>query len=297
MRYTILGFNQAMLVKYGINMNEVLLLDYIYNAVASPTMIHKIENNISYVWLNHKKVLEDLPILDISEDRLKRLLHHLLELGLINSVRDISGRGSKSYYCITKECEELRYSNYEVLKTTLHNDDRSVKNNTSDNKLLNLDNLDNTITINSNSTTSHNNFEFGKKKETKRKKPNMYDNCIGLINEFTDDEILRSMLVESLQLFLNNSCESNRPLYTNNFKGKLNQLKALSTDNYEQRKIVSQTLKNGWNGFYAVKTSSSGKNKFSEFDGMRSDRYDDDYVQDNDRKIAEREKNGQRTKF
>ena len=111
-----MGFNQKKLLQYDLNMNEVLLLDYIYNAVASPTMVHKINNEIFYVWLNHKKILEDLPILNIGEDRLKRLIKHLDDLHLIQSIRDLHGKGSKSYYCITKECEELRYSNDEVLK-------------------------------------------------------------------------------------------------------------------------------------------------------------------------------------
>jgi hypothetical protein len=61
------------------------------------------------------------------------------------------------------------------------------------------------------------------------------------------------MLAEALKQFLENSRESGTPFYTNHFKGKLNTLKKLSDDNYVQRKIVKQTLDNGWNGFYALK--------------------------------------------
>lgn len=124
-----------------------------------------------------------------------------------------------------------------------------------------------TITINSNST----NFSFGTKKE-KPKKESMYSKCVSLIADFTDDSILRELLVSSLNLFLENSRESDKPFYTNHFKGKLNDLKKLSEDNYEQRKIVQQTLDKGWNGFYAVKTDAIKKKTASTDLGYTSNR-------------------------
>ena len=156
MRYSVLGFNQEELLKYNLGMNEVLLLDYIYQAIASPTLEHKIEAGLSFVWLNHTKILEDLPILNISEDRLKRLLKSLEANKLISSIKINmgKGKGSKCYYYITKECEALRYNrrvenntsnDLDVLKITPLNSDRRVENNTSNNKLFNIDNKLNKI--------------------------------------------------------------------------------------------------------------------------------------------------------
>lgn len=106
------------------------------------------------------------------------------------------------------------------------------------------------------------NFEFGKKKEviTKQKKPSLYDKCVNLINEYTDDVILQGLLVASLKLFLENSRESGTPFYTNTFKGKLNNLRKLSDDDYKLRFIVQQTLDNGWNNFYEIKADNKKKN-------------------------------------
>lgn len=98
-------------------------------------------------------------------------------------------------------------------------------------------------------------FQFGTKK-SQTKKPSLWYKCISLICDFTDDEILRQLLSASAKLFLENSREAGTPFYTNTFKGKLNSLKRLSEDNYEQRKIVQQTLDNGWNGFYQLKTNN-----------------------------------------
>lgn len=113
-------------------------------------------------------------------------------------------------------------------------------------------NIDNNINNKTISKDIVQNFEFGAKK-SKPKKESLYDKCMASIVVFTDDEILRSMLAEALKQFLENSRESGTPFYTNHFKGKLNTLKKLSDDNYVQRKIVKQTLDNGWNGFYALK--------------------------------------------
>lgn len=101
-------------------------------------------------------------------------------------------------------------------------------------------------------------FQFGTKK-SKTKKPTLYDKCVSMINDFTDDSILREMLIKSLQLFLENSRESGSSFYSNHFKGKLNILKKLSDDNYTQRKIVQQTVDNGWNNFYELKTDNRKK--------------------------------------
>ena len=102
-------------------------------------------------------------------------------------------------------------------------------------------------------------FEFGSKK-SKTKKPTLYDKCVSEINIFTTDVILGKKLIEALNMFLENSREAGKTLYTNQFKGKLNKLKELSSDTIEQRKIVQQTLDNGWNNFYELKTNKKSNN-------------------------------------
>ena len=100
-------------------------------------------------------------------------------------------------------------------------------------------------------------------KTKKDKKENLYINCINLINDFTDDEILKEYLVEFLKMLLENSREADYPIYTNSFKGKLRKLKELSNDIYIQRKIVLRTLDNGWNGFYPLKEDKKTSKQIS----------------------------------
>ena len=147
MKYAILNFNQQSVIDLNedIDMEDLLLLDYVYNAIASPSMFHIVEDNIVYVWLQHDKILQDLPILNVSRDRLKRRIKKLVDIQLLKTkqVYDTGIRGSKAYYSITSKCEGLRYtgvknntrSEEQVLKTTPDSAGTGVKNNTSYNKL------------------------------------------------------------------------------------------------------------------------------------------------------------------
>ena len=86
MKYTILGFNQKLAIENELNINDLLLLQYIIQANGQPNMKHIVENEISYVWLSHTKIHEDLPILGYSEGTLKNKLTQLKSKGLIQSV-------------------------------------------------------------------------------------------------------------------------------------------------------------------------------------------------------------------
>lgn len=123
MRYEVFGFNQADVVKQfsgRVETEDLLLLDYIIDAAASPKMTHIIKDGVAYVWLNQRKILEDLPVLNIKPDTLKRKLRNLEELKLIQTTisYDSKGRGgSRVFYSITDSCYSLRYeSSFDVEK-------------------------------------------------------------------------------------------------------------------------------------------------------------------------------------
>jgi len=109
-------------------------------------------------------------------------------------------------------------------------------------------------------------FEFGKKKATKS---TMYSKCIALVDDFTDDAQLRKVLITFLQGCIDNSKESGNPFYTNHFKGKLNSLGKLASDPAKQRKIVVQSLDNGWSGFYQLKQD---KNAAKDIEHLNPDK-------------------------
>lgn len=269
MKYSILGFNQEKIVNYAVNdedkvlkcdLTDLLILNYIIYAQANPKLLH--ENN--YVWLQHEHIREDLPILNMTEGTLKNRLTKLRKMNLLNSVTkaNSNGQGTKTFYMTTSFCYDMVFESTS-LKNDVVDEARHSKM-TSNNKQLDNKKIENTISINTNSRGLHNSFSFGAKQE-KPKKDNLYNKCLAVINEFTDDAILQNMLEEFLKRCLANSRESGVPFYTNTFRGKLNKLKLLSEDNYVQRDIVRQTLDNGWNGFYEVKNTKQKRKNDIEY--------------------------------
>ena len=106
-------------------------------------------------------------------------------------------------------------------------------------------------------------FDFGAKKQPK---VSMYNKCVGLIHDFTSYSQLIELLIQALNQFIDNAKESGKPFYTNNFKGKINNLRKLTDDHgYTDEKsavqIVQQTLDRGWNDFYELKVQTTSHKK------------------------------------
>lgn len=92
-------------------------------------------------------------------------------------------------------------------------------------------------------------FDFGI--QTKTRKPNMYDKCLAIIDDYTNDSELRKLLIQYLNLRLE---MSDKPLkYANQWKGLLNLLSRLSNSIDDQKQIVNQSIIKGWGTFVEIK--------------------------------------------
>ena len=107
MRYSVLGFNQELAVQAGLDLTDLMLLDYIQRANGSPDMKHIIKDDVSYVWLQHDKIHEDLPILGLAEGTLRNRIMTLKKRGYIQSVTVKIGTGTLTFYSITDSTMSL----------------------------------------------------------------------------------------------------------------------------------------------------------------------------------------------
>ena len=256
MRNSIFGFSQNMAITYNLNLDDLLLLQYIMQANSEPGMFHILdENETCYVWLSHTKIQEDLPILGITEGTLKNKISKLKTSGFINSksIANKSARGTRTYYCITEKTMSLLN---DMEKTTSFSSDvkpgprHSLM--TSYNKLNNDNKLNTDISKDiSDSESSSDTFQFGKPKQTK---PNLYQQCLAIINDYTEDNNIRKMLIEYLDLLLEKSKVEHKPLYANQFKGMLKHLNDLiaSKENGKIEDIISQSIQKSYIGFFPV---------------------------------------------
>ena len=256
MRNSIFGFSQNMAITYNLNLDDLLLLQYIMQANSEPGMFHILdENETCYVWLSHTKIQEDLPILGITEGTLKNKISKLKTSGFINSksVANKSARGTRTYYCITEKTMSLLN---DVEKTTSFSNDVNPEPRhslmTSYNKLNNDNKLNTDISKDiSDSESSSDTFQFGKPKQTKL---NLYQQCLAIINDYTEDNNIRKMLIEYLDLLLEKSKVEHKPLYANQFKGMLKHLNDLiaSKENGTIEDIISQSIQKSYIGFFPV---------------------------------------------
>lgn len=76
MRIEILGFKQEKLIENNISLDEALILRDIEDFINSgkTNSFFNEEDGLLYHWISYKKILEDLPVLGISKDRVSKII-------------------------------------------------------------------------------------------------------------------------------------------------------------------------------------------------------------------------------
>lgn len=257
MKYSILGFNQAKIIEYGVDLTDLLLLNYIVYAQANVKMKHILDNDSQpCVWLQHNHILNDLPILNITEGTLKNRLSKLKKFGLIDSVvvANEQTKGTRTYYKTTSLLNDLIYDS-----TSLENDVNKLSRHsemTSNKQVIKRDKQvknDNTIII----TKSE--FEFGKAKQSK---PNLYSKCIALINAKTADAKTQKLLTDWFNMLLEKYKARGKVLYQNVFKGKLNTLDEYDIKDWND--IIKYNTQRGYEAFYPIKNYNKSESQLDK---------------------------------
>ena len=86
MRTRIFIFEQQVALRLGLAINELLLLDYLYNFMQSGRMKEVTINGIKYYKISYSKLIEDLPIIAESERSFRRMLLNLEKLQIIKKI-------------------------------------------------------------------------------------------------------------------------------------------------------------------------------------------------------------------
>ena len=293
MKYSILGFNQEKIVAYDkdglrCDLTDLLLLNYIVYAQANPKMKHIMdESDNPCVWLYHEHILNELPILNISEGTLKNRLTKLRKMELITSktVANENSQGSRTYYRTTSLLYDMLFET-----TSLKNDviEEPRHSKMTSNTFTNFNTKVNTVLSKDNTTKSG--FEFGK---TKPKSENLYTKCVSLVNDYTTDEKLHKALIDYLRVRLE---MKNKPLYTNSWKGLLNKLDR-DFDASERLQVVYQSIERGYASFFPVNSySNNTKNKPWE-SGVDCTPYTKEELAELEELDRQREAQGLRTRF
>ena len=100
--------------------------------------------------------------------------------------------------------------------------------------------------------------------ESKPVKLNLYQQCLAIINDYTEDTNIKKMLIDYLDLLLEKMRNEHKVLYANQFKGMLKHLSDLvASKEGKLEDIISQSISKGYIGFFPANHNnnySSGKN-------------------------------------
>lgn len=159
----------------------------------------------------------------------------------------------------------------------------------------NIDNKKEENTRINSSRAAQSNFLGSAKKQ--QSKPNLYNKCVALIDEFTQESKLRNLLVRYLNLRLE---MKDSPMYVNQWKGLLNKLDDVISDNpgmsYED--VVQQSIDRGYKSFFPVNTTSyKKKDNFSEGSGLSCSQATEDDLKSQHEFEEELMEKGLRAKF
>jgi len=109
-RYSIHGFSQPRAVELGLSNDDLLVLRWFVDFCGTGKMQSVVEPDGIYYWVNYQSVLDDLPVLQISKDRLYRKHFKALCDAQVLRHKHIKGGGSFSYYGYSVNYETLVYS-------------------------------------------------------------------------------------------------------------------------------------------------------------------------------------------
>lgn len=89
MRNYIFEFEQQVAMRLGLNLKELLFLDYILQFVNSGNMRSKRVEGKYYFKLTYKKIMEDLPILKIKERQIRNMITKLEEMNIVKRLAEL----------------------------------------------------------------------------------------------------------------------------------------------------------------------------------------------------------------
>jgi len=162
-------------------------------------------------------------------------LKNLIERGLITKFeKEINGIKHCEYSCIV--CNSVVYP---MQLSCINNiEDKKESKKESSTKVLLQDDANSFL------------GSISKTTEEKPKKKSLFEKCLDIIDEYTEDGELKDLLVTYLKYRLE---IKDKPLYANMWKGMINKLRQLDNGDYDSAcAIVQQSINRGYLGFYPV---------------------------------------------
>lgn len=103
MKYTIEGFQQKVLLLYGLDAEDAVLLRFIVDFYFSKKMEIKVQDNREWFWLTHKFTSDQLPILNMDKRKMAEKLLKMTECGLLDCHAEERGGRSVMWFSLNED--------------------------------------------------------------------------------------------------------------------------------------------------------------------------------------------------
>lgn len=131
MRSYLMGFKQKVAIELNVKADELIVLRYFVDFQGTGVMKHEMINGKVYHWLSYKKVMEDLPIININTNKgIAKRFDRLAEVGLLEKEVIKNAKGTFTYFRLGE--------NY----LSLIENDKDIKVIPKENKVAIKDNID-----------------------------------------------------------------------------------------------------------------------------------------------------------
>lgn len=304
MKYTIHGFSQQRALEFRkeiekkgkkttlkLNCDDLMLLRWFVDFF--PKMTKKNIDGKEYAWVNYATVIADLPLLDIGIKSIYNKFTKMTEFGLLEH-KHVKDGGSYSFYGFGANYGVLidTEGRYQISEGSEENF-RGGKKKTSEGvgrKVPNKDSSINNSSIKNNikENIKENSHEKDIKKraplkskeapkasenDSTRSKEKQGNKVEQIINEFTDNENLKTAILEYIKMRkLIKSQMTERAL-----KLALKKLKELGSNESEQIHILEQSIMNSWKGLFPLKDQSSKGSVENGADKREDKKHDERY--------------------
>lgn len=248
MKYCVHGFFQPRAVELGLTNDDLLVLRWFVDFVGTKKMKTIIIEDRVYYWVNYKTILEDLPVLKISVQTLRKLrFDNLCKASVLNRTCTKESSGTFSYYCYGINYDTLQYLQDPDAEQPKGKNDTPTGNKIPLPEVENYQARGSGVPTKDNNTI-HPNTNTSIKKVSKPQSEITFDS---IISNFTSIEELKTALVD----FIKMRKLIKKPLTNRALELILSKLKNLASAESDQIAIINQSIVNSWQGIFPIKAA------------------------------------------
>ena len=229
MKFNIFNYNQRQSCKLGLDLKDLLILDWFQTF--QPRMNSIVRNEKQYYWIQYEKMINDIPIIEIkTASGLYKRLKNLVDIGILEHIPIKTARGGFSYYLITNKINILISESHSPEKETLNPEKEDAIYNSSiiNSSIINLKNI---------------------------KKENDFDSLWSLYGKIGNRK-------QSEKSFLKVIKTVSIEILTKAITDYLKHLESIKKDNFYPIKHMSTWLNNeGWKDIYEIKEIKTEEQK------------------------------------